>query len=175
MAVAASILVMRRLEQRERAGVVISRNGLLAPTLAGAGLAVWVAAADYFFAQTSQTAAQKVCAAYKTNSHKLWFQGHWGFQYYMEQQGAAALNGPHVHINPGDYIAAPSDNTNVDPLSGGFVVSDTIYFAVPGLMTTMNLQHGSGFYTSLWGPLPFAFGPRWNETVQILIYEPAKN
>lgn len=174
MAIPAGILVMRRLQQREKEGVVFSWKRLLIPTFAGAGLAIWVSAADCIFAQVSKTAAQNVCAGYKNDAHKLWFQGHWGFQYYMEQQGAAALDEDHININPGDYIAAPSHNSNVDPISGSLFVRDTIALPIPGPMTTMNMRHGSGFYASVLGPLPFAVGSNWNETVKILVYEPGE-
>lgn len=172
MAVPTGILVMRRLQQREKEGVVLSWKNLLVPTMAGAGIAIWVSAADYIFAQASKTAAQEVCASYKNDAHKLWFQGHWGFQYYMEQQGAAALNEDHIDINPGDYIAVPSHNSNVDPIDGSLFVRDTISLPVLGPMTTMNMRHGSGFYASVLGPLPFAVGSNWIETVKILVYEP---
>lgn len=171
MTIPASILVVRRMEERRPEW---SRIALIAPAAAGAVLAVWVAVADYFFAQAPQMAARAVCANYVSSGHRLWFQGHWGFQYYMEQGGATALDLQHFHVAQGDYIAMPNRNTNVQPLKNP--VSEAATITVPvggGGMSTMYKPAGSGFYASIIGPLPFALGPEPEQEVKVFTCDAA--
>lgn len=177
MSIPAGIVVMRRLQQRAAHAAVFSRAGLSIPTIAGGLLAVWVAVGDYFFALASQTAARTVAADYNDKGHSLWFQGHWGFQYYMEQEGAIAfdfqqLNHRTAPLKAGDYIAMPSHNTNVNPLKEPVVEQETIAVPILGGITTMDKPSGSGFYASIIGPLPFAIGRGPVQTVAVFKYEP---
>lgn len=176
MAIPVAILVIRRLEQRAVDRASLSQRAFLVPTIAGAVLTIWVAGADYFFALAPQSAAQTVCGAYQNNGRRLWFQGHWGFQYYMEKDGATPLDLQLLKRNasdlkPGDYIAMPSHNSNVYPLKQHVALQETILVPIPGGMTTMTA--GSGFYASLWGPLPFALGPGTALTVEVYLYDPS--
>lgn len=163
MSIPASIIVMRRLQQRAARGAVFSCKALALPAVLGGALALWVAVGDYFFALAPQTTARTVCATHKEKGHALWFQGHWGFQYYMEQGGARPLDFKKLNLNTadlkaGDYIAMPSHNTNVNPLKEPVTEQETILVPILGGLTTMDKASGSGFYASVIGPLPFAFG-----------------
>jgi 4-amino-4-deoxy-L-arabinose transferase-like glycosyltransferase len=172
MTIPAAILVARRLEQRAGAGVKFSRMALFVPAAAGAALAVWLAVADYFLAVESQVAAEVVHSAYGGKGHRLWFQGHWGFQYYMEKNGATALDLQHLKLTEGDYIAMPSGNSNVYPLKEPVTELDTFSVAPFGGLTIMDRQTGAGFHASVWGPLPFAFGPGTAQSVTVFAYDP---
>jgi hypothetical protein len=172
MAVPAAILVVRRLEHRAVSGAKISSTMLMVPTIAGAILAIWVTVADYFLAVAPEVAARAIHPVYGDGSHRLWFQGHWGFQYYMEKNGAVALDMQHLKLTAGDYIAMPSNNSNISPLNGPFTELETFSVPISGNLTTMNDQSGAGFYASVWGPLAFAWGPRVEQKVTILAYDP---
>lgn len=172
-AVPAGILVMRRLEQRAKDGVTFSPNAFLIPTVAGTVLAVWVATGDYFYARASRTAAQRVCASYANKGHQLWFEGHWGFQYYMEQRGGAALDLKTLPLAVGDYVAVPADNSEIFPINGPMVQLETILVPMSAGVTTMSTPAGSGFYASLWGPLPFAISPGAEQLVAVFTYDPS--
>jgi hypothetical protein len=91
----------------------------------------------------------------------------------MEKEGATALDLHHLRLTQGDHIAMPSDNSNVYPLREPVAELET--FAIPGggWLTTMSKETGAGFYASLWGPLPFAFGPVPPQTVTIFAYDPS--
>ncbi len=169
------ILLVRRLEQRADSGIKFSRAALIAPGVVGAGmaLAIWVAFADFSFASASQTAAEAVDGAYGKGNHRAWFQGHWGFQYYMEKGGATALDLQHLKLSEGDYIAMPSHNSNIQALKEPVVELDTFSVPFSGCLTTMNRETGAGFYASLWGPLPFAFGRRAELSVTVFGYDPS--
>jgi 4-amino-4-deoxy-L-arabinose transferase-like glycosyltransferase len=172
MAIPAGILVARRLEQRAGAGVKFSPTVLFAPLAAGAALAIWVSVADYLSAIGPQVAAGAIHSAYGDGSHRLWFQGHWGFQYYMEKNGATALDLQHLQLAPGDYIAMPTGNSNVYPLKEPVAELETFSVPLAGGMTTMDRQTGAGFYASMWGPLPFAVGSGAGQSVTIFAYDP---
>jgi hypothetical protein len=173
LAIPVAILVVRRLEQRLSAGEKFSPATLLVPGVAGALLAVWVTTADYFLALAPRTAARAVCSVYGNDSHRLWFQGHWGFQYYMEKNGTSALDLQHLQLTQGDHIAMPSDNSNVYELKEPVAELKTFSVPVSGWMSTMNKETGAGFYASLWGPLPFAFGRIPPLTVTVFAYDPS--
>ena len=166
------ILVARRIEYRLSAGVKFHPATLLVPGLAGMALALAIAAGDYAQARAPQTAARAVNVAYGADTHRLWFQGHWGFQYYMEKHGATPLDLKHLQLSSGDYIAMPSDNSNVYPLKEPVVELKTFSVPVRSWFSTMNRQTGAGFYASLWGPLPFAVGAVPPQIVTVFAYDP---
>jgi hypothetical protein len=173
MVIPAAILVARRLEQRAATGRKFSAPTLLAPGLLGAVLAIWVALADYSFAVAPQTIARVVHSAYGNDSHRLWFQGHWGFQYYLQKEGDSPLDLPHLHLTQGDYIAIPSANANVYPLTEPVAELKTFMVPIRGSLSTMNGETGAGFYASAWGPLPFAFGKVPPQMVTVFAYDPS--
>jgi len=151
---AVAILVARRLDQFPAR--IQSRAICLA---AGAALSLIVAGADCHFARATRELAAKVSIAYKQPAATLWFQGHWGFQYYMEQSGGAPVDFNSSDLKPGDIVAIPSDNTNLRrPNQGAADLIDTVTVDRPGALDTMGSTTGAGFYSSGWGPLPFAFG-----------------
>jgi 4-amino-4-deoxy-L-arabinose transferase-like glycosyltransferase len=168
----AAILVARRLEQRADAGLKLPGSILITPILAGALLAIWVAASDYSLAVASRVAARAVQTAYGNDTHRLWFEGHWGFQYYMEKYGHTALDLQNLQLTEGDRVALPSDNSNVYALKERMVELETFSIPSVGWLTTLNEETGAGFYASMWGPLPFAFGRVPQQTVTVFAYDP---
>jgi 4-amino-4-deoxy-L-arabinose transferase-like glycosyltransferase len=171
IAIPAGILLARRLEQRFADG--IKWRLLIAPGFLGAALAIWVAVADYSFSVAPRTAARAVYSHYGTAGHRLWFQGHWGFQYYLQKEGAIALDLQHPKMAAGDYIALPSHNANVYAMKGPVTELNSFVVPVHGWLSTMNRETGAGFYASLWGPLPFALGATPPQIVTLFAYDPS--
>lgn len=89
----------------------------------------------------------------------LWFEGHWGFQHYMEARGAQPLDWRRSRLARGDRVAIPIDNANVVALPADAVVHRAVS-DVPVLpfLATLSPRLRAGFYLDAWGPLPFAFG-----------------
>ena len=52
----------------------------------------------------------------------------------------------------------------LEPIEGGTRVTESFEVPTTSWISTMNLSVGAGFYSSVWGPLPFAFGPVQPET-----------
>ena len=86
MAPAAGILLVRRIEQR---ALPFKRySTLFWPLVPAVFVALLVTWADYGLANSARSAVEKIYATYIKEQRPLWFQGHWGFQYYMELRGA---------------------------------------------------------------------------------------
>ncbi len=173
MAPAVGILLARHLEQKVLAGRKAWTRGVVICFIAGAAFALLATCADFLLATAVRRSAQQVCAKYARESRMLWFQGHWGFQYYMNALGASALDFKHSAIKAGDNLAFPRNNTNVFPPYPQKVTTLDV-FTIPGphLLATLNETIGGGFYSSVLGPLPFAFGHVPPEKVFVVALEP---
>src|SRR5204862_6071516 len=77
-----AILVVRALS---RATIKISRRLVLAWTTVGIVIALLLMRADFAFATAVRDSAARTYEKYGFGKERFWFQGHWGFQYYMQQ------------------------------------------------------------------------------------------
>src|SRR6185437_10354895 len=124
--------------------------------------------ADVSFAGAVWNNSAQVAEKYSRTPGTLWFQGHWGFQYYMQQFGGAPVDFKSSPLKPGDLVAVPSNNTNLlPPDPDKSVLADTFTASGLGWLATMDTTSGAGFYSSVWGPLPFAFGRVPPEEVRV--------
>jgi hypothetical protein len=156
---AAGILVGRRLEERE-SFVAGRRRWLTAlPLVAAAGVALAVAWGDATLANTTRSAAAEIYGRYATSHPNLWFEGHWGFQYYMEEHGAKPIDIRAPLAAAGDVVVMPLNNSNLYEIPARFVQrSETLEWKPRSFTTTVSSAVGAGFYSDTFGPLPFAFG-----------------
>jgi hypothetical protein len=91
---------------------------------------------------------------------RVWFLGHWGFQYYMEALGAKNLGFNNIRkLRAGDYVVDTlTVHKNFIPQqvrSGWETVREfrpTSFVPI----RVMNRSLGAGWYSDIWGPLPFA-------------------
>ena len=161
---ASGILLIRHLSRRKVDGHNKSYWHLLLPLVPALVIALLVTWADYRLANASRSAAIKIYNTFSSAPGTLWFQGHWGFQYYMETLGAKALDFERPAISAGDIIIIPLNNTNIRPMSKEwFVLIQEFQLSTDTVMATMNSAAGAGFYSDLWGPLPFAVEYQTNE------------
>jgi 4-amino-4-deoxy-L-arabinose transferase-like glycosyltransferase len=160
LAPAVAILVARRLETKSLIPGKIWPPAVMACLLASYALSGFVTRSDYASAAASRQSAQEICAKYNGGPGTLWFQGHWGFQYYMEELGASMMDFQNSQLKSGDLLVVPPNNTNAEPPDPQTAtLLET--FTIPGerWLTTFNASVGGGFYASAIAPLPFAFGP----------------
>ena len=157
---AAGILVMRRFDMRTKAWPLPSVWLLVVPLIPAAFIALSVTWADYSLAGCQRSAARMIDARFHNYPHKLWFQGHWGFQHYMEAIGGKALDFKYSVIRKGDIIVVPSNNCfTVVPQSNKFRIVEGLQSKTScRWIGTMQSPIGTGFYSDVWGPLPFAVG-----------------
>jgi hypothetical protein len=158
---AAAILSMRRLETMHRAWT----RSLILPVAGGlmvsGVLSIWVTGADARLANLAREAAQSIRGRTSNEVGTLWYEGHWGFQYYMAQLGALPVDAQDFQIRAGDLVAVPENNLRFAgfPPDMPFQKEAVLELPNPTRAAVLSGQLGAGFYSSYWGPLPFAFGP----------------
>ena len=157
---AVALLVIRRLETRPslRGSDIIQR--VWWPLGASLAIALLATAADCSLANSARVAAADLKRDLGATSRVIWFEGHWGFQYYMEELGVKALDKNDPRFSPDDVIVVPLGNSYLFPLPEDRVA---FYFKrqfqTSKWLATMSGSAGAGYYSDGWGPLPFVFGP----------------
>jgi 4-amino-4-deoxy-L-arabinose transferase-like glycosyltransferase len=158
---AAAILITKKLEFSGRVfATPRSVNTATAALLASVGISLWVAWADASLANSARVAAHRLYAEMRTTQAQIYFEGHWGFQYYMQQLGAKPADARLSPFQPGDIVIIPENTTNSFGPPPRFALTETAVstFSLRGHLATMSQPLGAGFYASVWGPLPFTFG-----------------
>ena len=154
------ILMMRQIDHRRKDERCWGRNWCVSlPLVPAALVALLVCWADCTLANTARTAAGVINEKLENRSDgAIWFQGHWGFQYYMEAGGGRALDFKRSKPLPGDIIIVPSNNSMVNLSKESMYLSEIFEFTPFKWLATMNHSLGAGFYADVWGQLPFAIG-----------------
>ena len=161
---AACFILMRRFEREsEKAG------RLLWPIGISLTVALWAAQGDWQLANSAREAARLIHRQWGSTPAPIYFEGHWGFQYYMEQLGAKPLILDPLRLPPRAVIVLPVNNTcwvdlparQIEPLA------EVTVPAAKGI-TLMNNSIGAGYYSDDWGPAPFVFGPTQPERYSIV-------
>jgi hypothetical protein len=160
LAPAVGILIARRLDllHGPQTGLRIWREAW--PLLPAAVLALVVTAADCRQADADRAAANTIADDCAGEAGKVWFEGHWGFQYYLQRRGGAHTNIESYHFRKGDFLVLPQNNYGVlfAPDPGTIRDFRTIEQPLSPSATTMTERRGSGFYSHVHGPLPFVLG-----------------
>ena len=102
-------------------------------------LAFLVAQSDFVLAAAVRQSALQTCRHYRRDGQPLWFQGHWGFQYYMAELGGVAQDQNQPEPRPGEFLAVPLDNANLRPPDAP---GEELTFPGPRFLTTMNANFG---------------------------------
>ena len=154
MAPAVVILLIRRFK------ISTAGNGLTLwwPLLPAALVSLLITTADYKLADTARLATSYFQNRFQSEPGTVWFEGHWGFQYYMEQWKAKPLDRAERGMISGDVLIVPLSNSNVSrtppvPTTGPPEQVDYPQF----LLATMSREMRAGFYSSRWGALPWVF------------------
>jgi Dolichyl-phosphate-mannose-protein mannosyltransferase len=154
---AAGILLARRLDGAVAAIQV--RKAAIIALVASACLSIWIAQADSAWANSARRAAATLHERTRNETGTIWFQGHWGFQYYMESYGARPVDFANSVLSPGDMLIIPENNIETLKFPSELIASsELLEIDLHQHVSTMRWPMGAGFYSSFWGPLPFAFG-----------------
>ena len=169
---AVALLVARRLDLRA-AHEELPRLYRL-PITIGAVISLAVAWADYHDAAAYKRVAAIVAEQYGGEEGAVWFQGHWGFQHYMEQHGfqpfdygdAPDASGyddnvslAELGLRPGEIAVVPVEHRSYAMPSGEAELIETFAVSDGQWAATMDRKAGAGFYMASWGLLPYFFGP----------------
>jgi hypothetical protein len=158
---AAGILIARRFDHTP---YFFTKRRLAAGAAGGLALAgllsFVVLRSDVNWANSAREAANQVYQQTRAERGTVYFMGHWGFQYYMEALGFTPADELNSEFAAGDMVIVPSNNIEYIGLPRGFNLESQTHlqFLPKTLVTTMSSALGAGFYSSYWGPLPFAFG-----------------
>jgi hypothetical protein len=157
---ALAILLARSLGARPGA----SRGGRAEMMLAGAALlalavSAGVLRADGYAGEFYRRAVPQIAAQARAEGRRGLFVGAWGFQHYAERAGLARLNVDTPALVAGDIVLQPYYAANRElprALAGRLERVANIAGPPPPLgIHTMNINAGAGFYSSVYGPLPF--------------------
>lgn len=151
IAPALGILLARIIESRN-----IQPRTFYISLIPAALVALLVTYSDYKLANTIRDDAKTIVSRYQSTTSTIWFQGHWGFQYYMQLLGGKPLDNEHPVVAKGDIIVMPLNNANMYSLPEDYIpVRDSIQSEVFSWLSCMNRKIGAGFYSHYLGPLPF--------------------
>lgn len=169
LAPAVGILLARQLE------TVLTSPGmrgrlpwlLLAPAGCIALIAAW---GDYELARSGREAAKIAVQKYRVAGNTLWFQGHWGFQYYMEKEGARPVDCRETKTQKGDVVIVPRNNASIlgVPAERSSLV-EVLEIPLKGFASTMSPKLGAGFYSNKWGGMPFVLGAPLSEQYRVYV------
>ena len=152
---AVALLIARRLDflQAPRAAYVV-----IFPLAASLIISMWVTAGDAALANSARTAAADIRTSASHDMKRILFAGHWGFQYYMDLLGGEAIDAAQTVPTAFDLVVVPRNNSNQVHLKSGIPIG-TLSKPITINATTMQPDVGAGFYSSVWGPMPYVFAP----------------
>jgi hypothetical protein len=128
-----------------------------------AALGIWLAASDFAYAGVYPAAASEIATSLPTTTTR-WMLGHWGWQWYGQQDGLVSYDVVRSTLATSDYVVVPSVPHQAAPqLEAGqrLVLISTI--TVPGTpltwLRTMSAQPYGGYYSFsiIAGSLPWTF------------------
>ncbi len=126
----------------------------------GLALALVATWADYDWSGHVRRAATELATKYEALGKKVFFQGHWGFQYYMEVAGATCQDVNHVVDTPNSVTIIAFNSSNAYPgVLNGWQLEEFKEERSGGGVYLNDATSGAGFYSHLVGLLPISFGP----------------
>lgn len=162
---------------RTGSGVAGARRIAAVSLIVQAAVAMLVHAADYEFANTYRRYFRET-DVFETGGGKVWYAGHWGWQFYAERAGAEQIHGGGAMPATGDIVLRPSVapvdmnavfEGNEDIPQRLELVSETRY---PGSIPIRVMNwNGASFYACIgaWGTpnMPYRFfSPLSLETIR---------
>lgn len=163
------IFLLIRIAEKKALTQKVSLAGIVLTLMLG----LLVSYGDYRYANCYRDFALKKVVSFKEEGRKVWFRGHWGFQYYMEREGFEYLAIDRMPAR-GDLIIMPSI-VDHEPLSKeidkGIRLIDTITYQTSFPIRTMHQRNKAGFYSHGYGFLSYAFSKDYLEEFKIYKYE----
>lgn len=157
---AVGILLARRVQDVGRMSEQWFRLKLILALAVSGIVSLWVTSADAALANSARTAVNLIHNRIQNEAGTVWFDGHWGFQYYMESYGALPVDfKKNSTFNPGDFVVVAENNTGMTKMLPEFVAQqEVVEIKMRRRITTTCQKLGAGFYSALSGALPFVVG-----------------
>ncbi len=120
---------------------------------------------DYRYASSARDIVRLVAMRWLKPGHRLWVSGHWGLQYYAEEEGGAVLDykaPPEAQPRRGDVIIMPWINSWSAQTAERFLISRLrlrahVFMARSGIPVRLlsGWEGQAGFYSNSFGFLPY--------------------
>jgi hypothetical protein len=134
-------------------------------------VAVIVLRADALPGEIHRSIVPAIATQAAADGRQAYFVGGWGFYYYAERAGMRRLDLRAPASRRGDLIVEPyyvaNNEIPAELEKRTHVVGDIAGPAPPFFLHTMNSWVGAAFYSTIFGPLPFAVGDRPAEGVRV--------
>jgi 4-amino-4-deoxy-L-arabinose transferase-like glycosyltransferase len=157
---AVAVLLARRMGEPEAGEetTALRSPAVALPLLAAAAISLAVTWSDYTLASSAREAAQSIAVNFMRPGTRLIFDGHWGFQYYMQEAGAEPHDEKERYPRP-LLLALPENNTNIpkEDLAQATPLQ-FLEFPLFPYLATMSPPLRASFYSSFRGELPYSFG-----------------
>jgi hypothetical protein len=129
-----------------------------AAAIVGLALALLATWADFDWANSVRRAANELTAKYKAAGKQVYFQGHWGFQYYMELAGTTIQDLRNIVVAPNIVTIFPFNNSNIYPeMLSKWKVIELRKETIKSRIYLTDPMDSAGFYSHIIGILPLAF------------------
>jgi len=159
MAAVIGILVVRRLDAMKNEAVAPGRFAARAALALGLVVGAATALSDTLWANSVRDVARGLASRHRASGAPIRFQGHWGFQWYMQAEGAEAIDLSGERLYEGDLVVVPVNNTQIVPLTTDFAeIVEIVRRPEPAFLRTMSNASNAGFYSSASGVLPYRVG-----------------
>jgi len=170
---AAAILICRRISHFKR-GPPVASWMIAVPVVLCMVVSFALALADSALANSARRAAQLAYQRASSRGNRIFFTGHWGFQYYMQALGARPLDALKNDFTTDDVLVQPENNSNLPEFSPEAIASaEPIEIELNSWVTTQRREMGAGFFSAnISGPLPYAFGRVPPERYWIVQFRP---
>jgi len=159
---AAGILIARTLERRYDGESLQKTWKIFIPLGPALILALFVSYADYAFANSARDVAATLNKRYISRGERVWYQGHWGFQYYMDSYGALPFDRNIPRLREGDIVVRSYNNSNISDMPEklfNITLIEVIDTPLPRSIAVMSFRpRAAGFYSSVFGAIPYALG-----------------
>ena len=158
MAPAVGLIISRRLAHPSAHHRRLDQSGFAVAFMLALSLSFLVTLADYRWAREMVKTVQQIHSYSSGTGQRLWFQGHWGFQYYMEQNGGTHLDFTASKVQAGEWFVSPSFGSNIESLSADILeVTGEIPTTPLSWLSVLSIPTGAGFYSNEFGHLPYVF------------------
>lgn len=166
---AMAILISRRLAD-EKVPLRARHLGRVI-AIAGAVLGLLIIRVDVRFSEMGRRAANELIAPRVARGERVWFAGHWGFQFYAMQAGALCLTRTSPHPVAGEIVVASvhAQGQTIEAFPLRRLVASYVDDAPGGRI--MSEVDGAGFFSNGWGYLPYTVTFSRSEIERINVWQ----
>lgn len=166
---AMAILISRRLSDEKLPQRARHLGRVIA--IACAVVGVLIIRVDVRFSEMGRSAAKNLIAPRTARGERVWFAGHWGFQFYAMQAGALCLTKTPPHPIAGEIVVASAhaEGQIIEAFPLRRLIASYVDDAPGGRI--MSMKDGAGFFSNGWGYLPYTFTFSRSEIERINVWQ----